>query len=108
MSTDFTRPITLMSARTTTGSGDWHRAGTSKTLQALGTTSAGVGAATIVIEVSNDGTNALTAGTITLTLGTSATSDGFASFAAWLYVRANVTAISGTNAQVSVYMGADL
>ena len=62
------------------------------------------GAATIKIQVSNDGANWLDLGTITLTLGTVATADGFASYAAWAYVRANVTVISGTNASVTVTM----
>jgi len=75
---------------------------TGATFQASGTTSAGAGAATIKIQVSNDNSNWLDLGTITLTLGTAATSDGFASYAAWAYVRANVTAISGTNASVTV------
>lgn len=75
------------------------------TFQAFGTTTAGSGAATVVIQVSNDGANWIDLGTITLTLGTSATTDGFAALAAWAFVRANVTAISGTGASVSVYMG---
>jgi hypothetical protein len=39
-----------------------------------------------------------------LTLGTAATSDGFAAANNWQYYRANVSAISGTNAKVTVYM----
>lgn len=77
------------------------------TFQASGTTSAGAGAATIVIQVSNDDDNWITAGTITLTLGTSATSDGFAFAGNWDKARANVTAISGTGAAVLVF-GKDL
>ncbi len=77
-----------------------------RTFQAAGTTSAGAGAATVVISGSNDGVNFITIGTITLVLATSSSSDGFASDAAWKYVNANVTAISGTNATVTVYLGA--
>ena len=44
-------------------------------------------------------------GTITLTLGTSSTSDGFAALAAWGFVRCNVTTLTGTGATVSVSMG---
>ena len=77
----------------------------SSTFQAVGSVSASTGAATIVVEVSNDGVNWLTLGTIPLTLGTSATADGFASDAPWVFVRGNVTAISGTDAAVSLLMG---
>ncbi len=76
--------------------------------QARGTTTASTGSATIDIDVSNDGTNWDNLGTITLTLGTSATSDSFSTLGAnWDLVRANVTAISGTGAAVSVF-GKDL
>ena len=74
----------------------------SMTFQASGATSAGAGAATVKIQVSNDGTNWVDLGTITLTLSSTSSSDGFAAFAAWAYVRANITAISGTNAAVTV------
>lgn len=77
------------------------------TYQATGVTSAGSGAATIIIEVSNVGgadTNWITMGTIALTLGTAVTTDGFASNAPWKYVRARISSISGTNATVSVLM----
>jgi hypothetical protein len=39
-----------------------------------------------------------------LTLGTAATSDGFAVANTYEYYRANLSAVSGTNATVSVYM----
>ena len=73
-----------------------------RTFQASGSVSASTGAATIKIQVSNDGDNWIDLGTITLTLGTAVTSDGLAAFAKWAWVRANVTAISGTNAEVTV------
>ena len=77
-----------------------------KTFQAKGTTTAGVGAATVIIEVTNDTTWPwITLGTITLTLGTAATSDGLAMLAGWKYVRARLSAISGTGAAVSVAVG---
>jgi len=101
----------LLTAATTTASGAAQKPITvPRTYHAFGTTSAGAGAATIVIEVSNIETPATDAdwilmGTITLTLGTTQTSDGFASHAAWRNVRARVTAISGTTATVSVQMG---
>jgi hypothetical protein len=102
----------LLTAATGTGAGNaWHPRDVPATntyvfhsFQASGTTTASTGAATVVIQVSNDGTNYLTLGTITLTLGTSSTSDGFASLNTWEYYRANLTAISGTGASVTVLM----
>lgn len=76
-----------------------------RVFQAAGTTSAGSGSATVVVQVSCNDSDWITLGTITLTLGTSSTSDGFASDAPWPYVRGNCTAISGTNASVTLYMG---
>ena len=57
-------------------------------------------AATVVFEVSNDGVNpvATPIGTVTLA---AAGSDGFATNAAWKYIRARITANSGT---VNIYM----
>jgi hypothetical protein len=77
------------------------------TFQATGTTTASTGAATIKIQGSNldDANSYVDLGTITLTLGTTLTADGFATSAPWKYVRANVTAISGTGASVNVLMG---
>lgn len=97
---------TFLDNATTTGAGA-HRANANKsklTFQATGFTTSGVGAATIAIEVSNDGLVWLTLGTITLTLGTTITGDGFAADAPWGMLRANVTAISGTGASVSAYI----
>lgn len=82
-----------------------------QTYQAYGTTSAGAGSATIKIQASNltnpsaDG-HWVDLGTITLTLATTVSTNGFDSNAAWRWVRANVTAISGTDATVTVLMGA--
>ena len=61
--------------------------------------------ATVAVEVSNDNTNFVTLGTITLS-GTTSATDGFAFAAPWVYIRSNCTAISGTNAALSVVMGA--
>jgi len=62
--------------------------------------------ATIVIDVSNDGVYWVSTpmGTITLS-STDSASDGFTSSAPWKYVRARITAISGTGATVQVCMG---
>lgn len=107
-----TRRYTLLSNKTATGAGDSTppiqdnaQSSSNRTAQVVGTTTAGAGAAAVNIEVSNDGSNWLVAGTVTLTLSTTSTSDGFVIDAAWLFVRANVTSISGTGAAVSAYLG---
>jgi hypothetical protein len=95
----------LLSNATGTGAGTaWRPRDTSAvatytyhSFQAVGNTSTSTGAATISIQVSNDGANFFT-------LGTAPTSDGFAVANTYEYYRANVTAISGTGAIVSVYM----
>jgi hypothetical protein len=102
----------LLNAATTTGAGTaWNPRDTAAyatyvqhSFQAKGATTASTGAATILIQVSNDGVNFITLGTITLVLGTSTTSDGFAVANSYEYYRANVSAISGTGANVTVYM----
>lgn len=62
--------------------------------------------ATVVIDASNDGVNWVSTvlGTITLS-GTNSASDGFTTNAPWKYVRARVTALTGTGSTVQVYMG---
>ena len=77
------------------------------TFQMYGTTTAGAGAAVVTIQGSNitDANSFVNLGTIALTLGTTLVADGFATTASWKYVRANVTAISGTGATVQVVMG---
>lgn len=97
----------LVNAVTTTGAGGpVSRAPGVSSVLAWGTTSSGAGAATIAVEVSNDGTNWVVAGTIVLVLATTVTTgtntDGFTINAGWAYIRANVTAISGTDAAVTV------
>lgn len=90
------------------------RKGGRRTFHAYGATSAGSGAATILIEVSDftspgTATNAqnwVLASTITLTLGTTRSGDGAAVDASWRWIRARVSSISGTDATVSVLMGA--
>ena len=102
----------LLNSATTTGAGTaWQERDTTASstytyhsFQAIGSTSASTGAATVLIQVSNDGTNFITLGTITLSLTTSPSSDGFAANINWQYYRANFTAISGTGASVTVLM----
>lgn len=73
---------------------------------AYGSTSSGSGSATIPVEVSNDGVYWVVAGTFSLTLATTITTgtntDGFTINGGWQYIRARVTAISGTGAAVTV------
>lgn len=95
--------IDIMSSVTTTATGNWiFKDRPTTTVQA---TVAGTGTvtATVIIDVSNDGANACStvAGTITLS-GTTANADGFVIAAPWKYIRARVTAISGTGAAVTV------
>lgn len=79
--------------------------GVRRSFQITGFTSAGAGAASVDIEVSNDGSNFFQLGNMALTLGTSVTTCGFTSEAPYRYVRANVQSISGTDAEVTVSMG---
>lgn len=90
--------------------------GAKATFSANGETSAGAGTAVVSIEVSNVETPStavsadgyadwLVAGTITLTLSATMSSDGFALDAPWRWCRANITSISGTDATVSVLKG---
>jgi len=74
------------------------------TFQAVANGSSGAYTATVTIKVSNDNTNWLTLGTITLSgTATTASSDGFASDAPWAYVRADVASFTGTGATCNVY-----
>jgi hypothetical protein len=62
--------------------------------------------ATIIIDCSNDNVNwnVTPLGTITLS-GTTAVADGFTTTAPWKYVRARITAVSGTISSIYVKMG---
>lgn len=100
---------TLLDAVTATGAGSvlvnfFER----RTFQAIGHTSAGVGAATVEVQASNDPNEAeatwITIGTMSLTLGTTKVTDGFASDAPWRKIRGKVTALSGTGATVTLLM----
>ena len=69
-------------------------------------TGTGAVTASITIEVTNDLTagNYITLGVISLS-GTTTATDGFAFVSKWLYIRARLTAISGTGATVVVTLG---
>lgn len=77
--------------------------GANRTFQAV---VSGTGAvnATVDIEVSNNRTDWLNMGTITLS-GTSRATDGFAAAAPWAFIRARVSAISGSAARVDALVG---
>lgn len=63
----------------------------------------GTGSASLTVEVSNTGEDWEVLGTVSLASGSEA-HDGFASDAPWLFVRGNVSSISG-GASVSLIMG---
>jgi hypothetical protein len=97
---------TLMSGATATGAGTAQALNkNSKTFQAVGTTSSGSGSVTVAVQCSLDGTNYDTIGTITLTLSTTPASNSFTSADRCNWHRGNVTAISGTGASVSLFLG---
>lgn len=105
--------LTLISAQTTTDASPLHPARVDafpakRAFQAYGSTSAGAGAAVIEIYGSLFGITGtwVLLGTITLTLGTSVTNDGFPGDAPWPYLTVKVVSISGTNAAVTVAVGA--
>lgn len=111
---DRTSAVTMLSDAVATGAGEaMNFNGAKCAFQAHGATSAGAGAATIKIEGCNISASSadalwLTLGTITLTLSTTQATDGFVIDAPWKFIRANVTAISGTDATVSVYAGCEI
>ena len=98
--------ITGYNGVTTTSTGGAHyKDSPYSTFQAT-VTGTGAVTATVVIDCSNDGTNwcSTVLGTITLS-GTTSSADGFTTTAPWKYIRARVTAISGTGATVVCLMG---
>ena len=98
----------LANGVTTTGAGSAVPAQAGfQSVIAHGTTTAGAGAATINIEVCHDPTAGawIVAGTLTITLETTVSAgahDGMSLISGWRYIRANITAISGTGAAVTV------
>lgn len=77
--------------------------GATRTVQSS-VTGTGAVTATVLIEVSNDGANFELADTHTLS-GTTSDSAGNAYSGNWTYMRARLTAISGTGAAVTVTAG---
>lgn len=102
--------VLLQSAATTTATGDWVKCyGPAQSYQVTANGTSGAFSATVVIEASNDKINALATpiGTVVASgTATTANSDGFTTgLAPWAWVRARVSAISGTGATVTTYMG---
>jgi hypothetical protein len=95
---------TLLDAVTATGAGSSVSYGPGPSTFQATLSNTTTPAATVDVEVSNNGTQWVTLGAITLS-GALAT-DGFAADAPWKYVRGNVTAISGASATVTLLMGA--
>lgn len=108
MGGDRTSSVQILSAATATGAGEVHRPnGAKMTFQAIGVTSSGAGSSDVLIQASLDNSNWVTLATISLTLSTTASSDGFAANAPWEYIRANVSTLSGTGATIDVWMGVE-
>ena len=100
--------LTLLAAKIDTGAGSTIKAdqmSATRAFQVYGAVSASTGAAEVRIDGSNDGTHWEALGTVTLTLGTTDTSGGFAGNAPWPFLRAYVVSISGTDAEVSATVG---
>lgn len=97
----------ILTGATATDTGSWQFKDAPKVAIQANVVGSGAVSATIVIEASNDSTYALATavGTITLS-GTDNSSDGFTTDAPWKYIRARITAISGTSATVDVIVSA--
>lgn len=96
--------IPLLLTRTATADGlTFEAPGPGATVHAR-VTGTGAVSATVVVQVSNFDGNWLDLGTLTLS-GTTTASQGLALDAHWAYIRATLTAISGTGASVDVIMG---
>lgn len=93
----------LLVGATTTATGDWKFKDAPQSAIQASVVGTGAVSATVVIEVSNDASYAVATplGTITLS-GTTSSSDGFTTDAPWKYMRARISAISGTGATVFV------
>ena len=99
-----TKPIPLLTGVTAQGVGaQAYNQPSQKTFNAI-VTGTGAVAATINIEACNVDNAWVVLGTITLS-GNGSAADGFYHDAPWTQIRANLTAISGTGATVSVAMG---
>jgi len=82
--------------------------GSHRTFHAFGNTTAGAGATTIGVEVSNDGVNFFEIDVLSITLATTVASDVYENQYPYAFVRGNVKTLTGTGAKVSLIMGAQL
>ena len=97
--------ITTLLQSTTVGEGNAHQPwGSKKTFQLVGVMSSSTGTGVVDIEVSNDGTNFIVLGTVTLALTTTASTDGFFIDNNWKYVRGNVKTLT-TDGTLTLTMG---
>lgn len=99
------RVTDILPATTTTATGSWIYKDAPKAAIQANVQGTGAVTATVVLDVSNDALFAVSTvlGTITLS-GTTSATDGFTTDAPWKYLRARVTAITGTGATVNVLM----
>lgn len=103
--------VKLLDAATGTTTGSTHSPiQNERTYQVQHSTTAGAGAATVVIQVSDVDAPAVAGdwidfATFTLTLSTSLATEGVTMDAPWRHVRGKVTAISGTGASITLWMG---
>lgn len=100
--------VNILTNATATGAGSSHPVwSVKKTFQGTGSVSASTGSVDVDIEVSNDNVNFIVMGSVSLSLTTTPSTDGFTTDSPWKYVRANVTAITGTDATVTITMAAE-
>lgn len=104
--TDSSNAITGYNGVTTTTTGSAHYKDSPWSFFQATVTGTGAVTATVVIEASNDNVNwcATALGTISLS-GTTSSSDGFTYVGPAKFIRARVSAISGTGATVVALMG---
>lgn len=96
--------LPLITNATTTGASSGANApGPGATVQAT-VTGTGALTATVVIQVGNIVNSWLDLGTLSLS-GTGSATQGLALDAHWVYIRANVTTLTGTGATINVVMG---
>lgn len=104
----FAQSALILSGATVTGAGTavaGNRSPGYKTYQVTGSTSAGTGTAVVNVEGSNNGAVFDVIGSVSLSLTTTAVSNGFTSADRYSLVRGNVTTINGTGAAVSITAG---
>jgi hypothetical protein len=109
MGRDRTTNVQALSAATAQGSSETFQfRGANLMFTADGTVSTSTGSASIIIEGHCGGGVWHTIDTLALTLGVTATVDFGVTTAPWTYVRARVSAISGTNASVNVWFAVEV